>query len=108
MVLRTIWMNWFGPMTRTAASAPVGNPFTVIWADSGTNTGKAFDVRYKVGSGAWKIWKNDVAQFKAIFGLNMQPVPVMLGTTYQFQVRSESASNHAKVSGWSPALSVTP
>jgi len=88
--------------------APVGNPFTVIWADSGTNTGKAFDVRYKVGSGAWKIWKNDVAQFKAIFGLNMQPVPVMLGTTYQFQVRSESASNHAKVSGWSPALSVTP
>jgi len=32
-----------------------GNPFTVIWADSGTNTGKAFDVRYKVGSGAWQL-----------------------------------------------------
>ena len=47
----------------------LGNPFTVIWADSGTKTGKAFDVRYKVGAGPWKIWKNDTAQFKAIFGL---------------------------------------
>lgn len=89
-------------------AAPSGNPFTVIWADSATNTGKAFDVRYKVGAGAWKIWKNDTSQFQAVFGQNMLPVPVMLGTTYQFQVRSEQASNHTKVSGWSPALIVTP
>jgi plastocyanin len=89
-------------------AAPVGNPFTVIWADSGTKTGKAFDVRYKVGAGPWKIWKNDTAQFKAIFGLNNLPVTVMPGKTYQFQVRSEQATNHAKASGWSPALSVTP
>jgi plastocyanin len=89
-------------------AAPTGNPFTVIWADLGTNTGKAFDVRYKVGAGAWKIWKNDTLQFKAVFGQNMLPVAVMPGTTYQFQVRSEQKSNHAKASGWSPALSVTP
>jgi plastocyanin len=89
-------------------AAPVGNPFTVTWANSTTNTGKAFDVRYKVGSGTFKIWKNDTSQFKAIFGLNMKPVPVMLGKTYQFQVRSEQASNHSKFSGWSPTLTVTP
>jgi plastocyanin len=89
-------------------AAPTGNPFTVTWADSATNTGKAFDVRYKVGTGTFKIWKNDTSQFKAVFGLNGQPVPVMLGTTYQFQVRSEQATNHSKVSGWSPTLSVTP
>jgi hypothetical protein len=89
-------------------AAPTGNPFTVTWADSATNTGKAFDVRYKVGTGTFKIWKNDTSQFKAVFGLNGMPVPVMLGTTYQFQVRSEQATNHAKVSGWSPTLSVTP
>lgn len=88
--------------------APTGNPFTVTWADSGTNTGKAFDVRYKVGTGAFKIWKNDTSAFKGVFGQNMQPVPVMLGKTYGFQVRSEQAADHSKFSGWSPTLSVTP
>jgi hypothetical protein len=89
-------------------AAPTGNPFTVTWADSGTNTGKAFDVRYKVGAGVYHVWKNDTSQFKAVFGLNGKPVPVMLGTTYTFQVRSELASDHTKFSGWSPALTVTP
>jgi plastocyanin len=88
--------------------APAGNPFTVTWADAATNTGKAFDVRYKVGTGAFKIWKNDTSQLKAVFGRNMKPVPVMAGKTYQFQVRSEQASNHSKVSGWSPSLRVIP
>ncbi len=89
-------------------TAPTGNPFTVIWADSATNTGKAFDVRYKVGTGAFKTWKNDTSQLMAVFGQNMKPVPVILGKTYQFQVRSEQASNHSKFSGWSPTLTVSP
>jgi plastocyanin len=89
-------------------AAPTGNPFTVIWADSATNTGKAFDVRYKAGTGAWRIWKNDTAQFKAVFGQRSKPVRVRPGTRYQFQVRSEQATNHAKLSGWSPTLKVTP
>ncbi len=90
-------------------AAPTGNPFTVIWADSSTNTGKAFDVRYRVGaSGTWKIWKNDTALFQAVFGQSNKPVAVMPGTTYQLQVRSEQASDHTKTSGWSPTLSVTP
>src|SRR3989442_9526651 len=44
----------------TFNAAPVGNPFTVIWADSAPNTGKAFDVRYRIGTaGTWHIWRND-------------------------------------------------
>jgi hypothetical protein len=83
----------------------------VTWADLNTNTGKAFDVRYKVGTGAFKIWKNDTTQKKAVFGLNGAPVAVQLGQTYQFQVRSEKTAaspGNAKFSGWSPTLSVTP
>jgi plastocyanin len=94
-----------------SSAAPTGNPFTVTWADLNTNTGKAFDVRYKVGTGAFKIWKNDTTQKKAVFGLNGAPVAVQLGQTYQFQVRSEKTAaspGNAKFSGWSPTLSVTP
>jgi plastocyanin len=89
-------------------AAPAGNPFTLIWADPSTNTGKAFDVRYKVGSGAFKTWKTDTTQFQAVFGRNMKPVPVMPGTRYQFQARSEQAGNHSRVSSWSPSLTVNP
>ncbi len=53
---------------------PTGLPFTVIWANSGTNTGKAFDVRYKVGTGVFKTWKNDVAGFQGVFGQGGSPV----------------------------------
>jgi hypothetical protein len=80
----------------------------VIWADAGTKTGKAFDVQYKVQpSTTWKVWKNDTAQFKAVFGLNQLPVPVVAGKKYDFRVRSEQASNHAKASAFSPTLTVT-
>jgi hypothetical protein len=94
------------------SAAPTGNPFTVTWADSGTNTGKAFDVRYRVGTtGTFKTWKNDTTQKKAVFGLNGAPVAVQLGKTYQFQVRSEKTAaspGNSKFSGWSPTLSVKP
>ena len=88
-------------------AAPTGDPFTVIWAGAGTNTGKAFDVRYKVGTGTWRLWRNDTPQFHEVFGENAKPVAVMPGTTYRFQVRSEDATDHTKQSGWSPTLTVT-
>jgi hypothetical protein len=91
------------------SAAPTGNPFTVTWADAGTNTGKAFDVRYKVGPGPFQAWKNNTTQKKAIFGLNNLPKPAMPGTTYQFQVRSQkTAAQNPLVSGWSPSSSFTP
>ncbi|MGH2925848.1 MAG: cupredoxin domain-containing protein [Solirubrobacterales bacterium] len=90
-------------------AAPTGSPFTVIWADSGTTTGQAFDVNYRVGtSGAWKVWKNDTAQRQAVFGQAGSPVAVTPGKTYQFQVRSEKGSDHSKRSDFSPPLSVKP
>jgi hypothetical protein len=90
-------------------AAPTGNPFTVIWADSGTNTGGKFDVQYKVQpSTTWKVWKNDTAQKKAVFGLNNLPVQVMPGKKYDFRVRTENAITTSKASGFSPTLTVTP
>lgn len=83
--------------------APRRKPFTVTWANASTNTGTAFDVRYKVGSGAYKTWKNNTSASKAVFGKGGSPVNVRSGKTYTFQVRSQT-SNTA-VSGWSPASS---
>jgi plastocyanin len=84
---------------------PTGNPFTVIWALTGTNTGNQFDVRYRVDGGTWKTWKNDVTSRSAVFGLNGAPVVVSPGHTYQFQVRSQKVPTQP--SGFSPTLTVT-
>ena len=85
---------------------PTGNPFTVVWALTGTNTGNQFDVRYRVGTaGTWKMWKNDVAARQGVFGLNGTPVVVSPGHTYQFQARSQKTPTQP--SGWSPTLMVT-
>ena len=85
---------------------PTGNPFTVIWALTGTNTGNQFDVRYRVGTaGTWKTWKNDVAGRSGVFGLNGAPVVVSPGHTYQFQARSQKTPTQP--SGFSPTLTVT-
>jgi len=85
---------------------PSGRPFTVIWASSGTDTGEAFDVRFKRGSGDWRIWRNDTTRFQAVFGNHRRPVRVRLNQVYKFQVRSEKASNHSRRSDWSPTLRV--
>jgi plastocyanin len=89
------------------AQAPTGAPFTVSWALAGTTTGNRFDVRFRVGtSGAWTIWKNDVAGRSGVFGQGGQPVQVMPGRTYQFQARSLKQTAPTRPSGWSPALTV--
>jgi plastocyanin len=89
---------------------PTGVPFTVIWALGGTsptNTGDHFDVRYRVGTSAtFKFWRNDVAARSGVFGQNNQPVQVVPGATYQFQVRSQKIPSQP--SGWSPTLTVNP
>lgn len=87
--------------------APDGRPFTVIWADVNTNTGGAFDVRFRVGSGDWRTWKNDTEKFQAVFGRNGKPIRVRPDKVYKFQARSEKASNHSKHSDWSPKLTVS-
>jgi plastocyanin len=86
---------------------PSGVKFTVIWASPGTNTGGSFDVRFKRGSGDWRIWKNDTEKFRAVFGRNRNPVRVRANRVYKFQVRSERSSNPSRRSDWSPTLRVS-
>jgi hypothetical protein len=78
--------------------------FGVEWADGSTTTGSLFDVRYRIGSSKWKIWKNDTSKTHATFGNNNKPAKVVPGKTYKVEARSEKA-NTDKRSGWSPALS---
>nr|MBA2599568.1 hypothetical protein [Actinomycetota bacterium] len=85
------------------SAAPPGRPFTVTWASASTDTGAAFDVRYKVGSGTYRTWKNNTSALKGVFGTGGSPVNVRSGKNYTFQGRSQT-SNTA-VSGWSPVSS---
>ena len=91
----------------STSAGPTGRPFTVTWANSSTNTGNAFDVRYKIGSGGtYRMWKSDTTTFSAVFGKNGAPVTVRAGKAYFFSVRSQTSS--ANQSDWSPAKSFTP
>jgi plastocyanin len=77
--------------------------FGVRWADASTTTGSLYDVRYRIGGGAWKIWLNDTAREHATFGKRRRPAKVVSGRTYKVSVRSEK-TNTAKRSGWSPPM----
>ena len=78
----------------------------VRWADSNTNTGSRYDVRYRVDQRRWKTWKNDTPRFHAAFGHNDQPVNYRPNRhTYKIKVRSERRRVD-KRSDWSPALAL--
>ena len=79
-------------------SAPAGLAFTVRWAAAGTNTGNSFDVKYRVGRGPWKAWRNNTSAKSMVFGRG-GPVAVARGKSYSFQVRSGTG---AQESGFSP------
>lgn len=89
----------------STAAAPGGRPFTVKWATSSTNTGSRFDVRYRIGSGRWRVWKSDTSSLKGTFGARGKPVLVSAGKRYSFQARS---SRGARTSLWSPVASFRP
>jgi plastocyanin len=78
------------------------NSFRVEWAGTLRQSGDAFDVRYRVDGGAWKMWKNDVTIGQATFGASNHPIHVGPGHTYDIQARSEKKAAPSKVSGWSP------
>jgi plastocyanin len=80
--------------------------FGVRWSTGSNDTGNAFDVRYRVDGGQWKLWKNDVQTAQAVFGANFKPVRVRPGHIYDIQARSEKASNPDKRSAWSPLARV--
>jgi plastocyanin len=78
----------------------------VHWADSNTDTGSRFDVRYRVDQRKWKTWKNDTSKFHAAFGHNDNPVNYRPNRhTYKIKVRSERR-RVKKHSDWSPRLTL--
>jgi hypothetical protein len=104
---RTAGMQGRAKVRPSLVADPAGKPFTVVWANVETESGGAFDVRYKRGSGDWKTWKNDTTAFDAVFGRHRRPTRIVAGSVYKFQARSEKKSNPAKRSGWSPTLVVS-
>jgi|EndMetStandDraft_8_1072994.scaffolds.fasta_scaffold57799_2 plastocyanin len=78
----------------------------VQWADSNTNTGSRFDVRYRVDHRRWKTWRNDTRSFHGAFGHKDSPVNYNPSRhNYKIKVRSERR-RVTKRSDWSPVLSL--
>jgi plastocyanin len=92
---------------RPAIFNKTASAFGVRWSTGSLDTGRAFDVRYRVDGGTWKVWKNDVRAAQAIFGANAQPVRVRPGHTYDVAARSEKITDPSKRSDWSPLARVT-
>lgn len=87
------------------AAAPIGNPFTVTWATTKTNTGTKFNVQYRTGTGVWKSWRMNTSLKKAVFGASGKPIIPKAGTTYGFRVQSGTGTVW---SGYSPIKTFTP
>jgi plastocyanin len=99
-----------GGMAGRVKVRPIAVPDSLVgeievrWADSNTNTGSRFDVRYKVDQRRWKKWKNDTSGFRAFFGRNDNPVNYNPNRhNYKIKVRSER-KRVKKRSDWSPPL----
>ena len=97
-------MEGFVRVPVSISRLPGGLPFTVRWATDASATGGAYDVQFRVGSGAWRTWKKDVTNNKGEFGRDAKPVRVRDGVRYSFRARSQGGPN---VSGWSPVASLT-
>jgi plastocyanin len=82
------------------SAAPAGKPFTVTWATSDSETGDRWDVEFRVGTGAWKTWRNDTTKLAGVFGKDGKPVTVKRGVVYRFRARSIGSGD---ASGFSPA-----
>lgn len=86
-------------------STPSGLPFTVVWANSNTETGNVFDLKFKVGSGDWRTWLTDTTRFRRVFGADDDPVQVRDNREYRFRVRSQEGGD---ISRWSPVVLLVP
>jgi hypothetical protein len=84
----------------------VGPRHGVIWAQRGGDTGNRYDVRFRVGKGSWKLWKDDTRRTQADFGHNGNPVKLKRNRRYSLQARSQQGKGEGKRSDWSPKLKV--
>jgi plastocyanin len=81
---------------------PGGYP-TLIWASEDSNTGRAFDVQFRIQDGPWRPWLRDTTRVQAAFGINDRPVHWNPAKEYRFRTRSQKRVDTPKrVSRWSP------
>jgi hypothetical protein len=97
-------MEGFVRVPVSLSRLPSGLPFTVRWAVDASETGRAYDVQFRVGSGSWRTWKKDATNNGGVFGREAKPVRVRDGVRYSFRARSQDGPN---ASGWSPVTSIT-
>jgi plastocyanin len=82
--------------------SPSGFPL-LRWAFPDTNTGRAFDVRFRIGDGPWRMWKTDTQRGYGLFGRNDRPVHFNPSKRYSFQARSQKrVDTPRQTSQWSP------
>jgi plastocyanin len=83
-------------------ATPSGLPL-LRWAFPDTNTGTAFDVKFRIGDGPWRVWKTDTESRHGVFGRNDRPVRYNPNKEYSFRARSQKRVNTPrKISLWSP------
>ena len=81
-------------------------PFRVRWATDGSETGRRYDVRFKVGDGPWRIWQENTRKHSGIFNATASAKPsAPAGQRILIQARSENTERQA--SHWSPPLRIT-
>jgi plastocyanin len=79
-----------------------GDPL-LRWASPDSNTGRAFDVQFRVGNGPWRIWRKDTTKRSGVFGRNGRPVPFDPDRSYSIRARSQHRPGTGeRVSRWSP------
>lgn len=88
-------------------AAPAGHRFTLRWAGSATETGRAFDVQFARGDGRWRTWLRNTTRRKGVFGRGGRPVALSEGV-YRFRARSQvDVSSGRAHSQWSPTVAHT-
>ena len=102
---RTKGMGGWVRVPATVSTAPAGDPFTVRWATTTTETGPRYKVQYRIASGRWIEWKASTRELSAVFGRDATPIPAVPGTQYGFRVRAIRGEN---MSFWSPVATFTP
>ncbi len=92
---------------RPEAQEAAPGRFRVSWATKASQTGRRYDVRFKVAGGTWRTWLQDTRRRSGVFNTaDGTGASASAKRRILIQVRSENTKR--KASDWSPALRVTP
>jgi len=82
-----------------APATPTTSTFRVTWAVAGAKAFWRYRVEYRIGSGAWKVWRPKTAGWSAVFSGQTNKV-------YGFRVATVNSKN-GEASNWSPIRKVS-